>query len=973
MDVGVVRQEVGDFSFSCTIQATSNRWQVFPPNYPPPGWYYAYSYGGGAAGIRGTNIGAGMHGNSDGDVYIALSGVAQGVVTPTVTIGPAKVGDYTGAGAATVTITAPGKKLREYVAVDASTGVRTLRRGWQTSGYTTGTIRVECGESVREGTFDATNLAVFDISISCTQVGHVGDAASVTGISFGGSAFTLTPLTYYMPGLDLAQEAGSESEIVITGSSITNTVLVEDGGFPGYITIGLPYKMTFNPASFNTDYSNPVTNIEYTVDNILKWNSSTEEYEPLTYTAATTVCIYNTSGFPDTFPGNDYKWADGVDPEPVIEIVVAGQHLIDIGEMDENWNFYNDPAVNPYEESPVAQTSAVKVNDIVSKIRVIPLGTALTSTDPWWTGGVFTIAQDATLDVWPATVAAESNVAASGTNNEIVTTTGAAASPNITYSYPTRWPLRRDYMAAYDLLIGGVLDYYWMISGPNKTDATDLQTWKDDVTTEGNGCWESRSYLQFDIVAPKNGTIKLEIDYTSPIGTFYVGSGAANVNKHFKNTILSYEVAVTTGTNTCVIDLSCPAEQIIPAGLYKMWHVNTLKFTLPDATGVEAWQFNPAAFTLIPGGGATPIEANRFICDNAYMTAQNIKFAAFSDGKDVLELGRNYGYSMIPNPVTGKEYAYYYRLPEEKMTDNWKASQVLSGESTLAVAISPFYLEAELDVQAGWGATYTAPLDSADNKDSADNYLCESFHWEDMRYKDGVIEFSPYIESAQVVSGAAFAFNHEMVIYGAIHGLLKSAEGEARIRSSATDPVYLYRQLYYPWGTYDSAEPHHDKELNTRTYTRVGSTLANGQGEFIFDSLPTGGRPIDPHYRYGISATDLGETTTEDLLDFDAVEIRHRYYTPCNGKLYVDLVSVVNRYGVMHRFYLRGSTIFMKSRVVKNAMSTDEVQVAILTGTISNLWAEYKDNYLYVGAKVNDTTERVFVSADEGETWSEVV
>ena len=273
MDVGVVRDEVGDFRFSCTATIIVDKWQVYTPSYPPPGWYYAYKHGSCTAGVNGTtSIAAALYADNYGDVYISIDRFGLGVVTPTVTIGPSKVGDYTlGGVTAAITITLPGKKLREYVDTDAETGERVLRRGWQTSDYTTGTIRIECEGSIREGTFDVSSLTSFIIGLSCLQVGNVGDQASIDAIGFSGEDFILSPLTYYMPGLDLEQEAGSEAEIVVTGSSITNTVLVEDGGFSGFINIGLPYKMIFNPASFNTDYTHPVTNIEYTVDAIEKW------------------------------------------------------------------------------------------------------------------------------------------------------------------------------------------------------------------------------------------------------------------------------------------------------------------------------------------------------------------------------------------------------------------------------------------------------------------------------------------------------------------------------------------------------------------------------------------------------------------------------------------------------------------------------------------------------------------------------
>ena len=288
---------------------------------------------------------------------------------------------------------------------------------------------------------------------------------------------------------------------------------------------------------------------------------------------------------------------------------------------------------------------------------------------------------------------------------------------------------------------------------------------------------------------------------------------------------------------------------------------------------------------------------------------------------------------------------------------------------------SPLILEDILNMQVGWTATYTSPLDTTYNKDDDDNYMCTGFAWRDLRHLyDGVgtgdVWFSPLVDIFNLTPGFEYTVYIEGVMRGGIQGILRSEDGTEAVRNAGSTSVHLYMLEF------DPANP-------TTAYSYVSSTGTDAQGMFYFGDLKrTGGEEETGNKRryYGVSSTYYELSAEPADLEFSNLTVRDRQITTCNigtfspavvGEL-LRVTLAGNRFGVSHVFYMDGNTLYRSSKV-KHAKEYEREAVVTLPAYAGSLWSCYYGNTLLVGGHIADGSDFILKSEDEGITWADVI
>jgi len=332
--------------------------------------------------------------------------------------------------------------------------------------------------------------------------------------------------------------------------------------------------------------------------------------------------------------------------------------------------------------------------------------------------------------------------------------------------------------------------------------------------------WANYSYLSLQMIAPRNGTIRVAVDYSVPsvsdpcyTGFAYRFGEDADLFGGWDYTRasfrLTWDVPVVAGDHTYLLDLACNLEGAIPAA-YRIQVVSEVTFTLLDNEGEtdEDWELVELQLVEDPGetGRAAPTEhlyvrykpswswidpAWKDDDEQAVHAPENwFGFGGCVDGMPCLQV--DYGYDESFGR-TGQEKGLLYiqRRQHNPLSE-------ATGRLDYAKSLGRWHNE--LSWQEGFECTWPAtdPLYQADNEDADGETLAPAMYWWDMRQSNESVNWADVplglcagnIEVAAGIPYKVLFYKHPR---GRVHGLkLLTVDGVTSRSRSETGAVDFY-------------------------------------------------------------------------------------------------------------------------------------------------------------------------------------
>ncbi|MFA5715712.1 MAG: hypothetical protein WC998_08225, partial [Candidatus Paceibacterota bacterium] len=392
-------------------------------------------------------------------------------------------------------------------------------------------------------------------------------------------------------------------------------------------------------------------------------------------------------------------------------------------------------------------------------------------------------------------------------NNDLWTVAAGASAPAVSRSWLTRKWLRLDRLS------GGYtpgLQYHvdWPIMSkanlPIATTGDDPAWWSaatGGVDSEDIYDWSNYRYILLGLTAARAGTVRLTVSYSvpAPSDPCYVGASWRYEEFSYTSTsyTLTYDIAVTAGAGTYLVDLTLNREGQSIDKEYSLKVVDSVALSLPanPSGSDEQYELTGLSIVLDPGetGRAEPSSHILMRYKPAWDWSSNwFGFGAVIDGKPALQY--DYGYDS-PWGYTRKEVGPLYIRRSEHNPD-------YEGEaSRLDAAKALNDLRTELAVQEGITATWPTPTpeNSANNKDADDAQVDSALYWWDLlQSSEGLntanCEVALCAGTYNNVAGCAYNIRFYKYPRGALHGLALNGAGTA-VKRSETDLIDVYEAL----------------------------------------------------------------------------------------------------------------------------------------------------------------------------------
>jgi len=616
--------------------------------------------------------------------------------------------------------------------------------------------------------------------------------------------------------------------------------------------------------------------------------------------------------------------------------------------VDQDWREANNEDVGGEDETQNDQRAGLCMWPLTATDRVVA---------PHWSSG-FAITHLSSIDIndtygLPSRASpwtAGAGVTVDPADNDTWTVTAGASAPAVSRSILTRYWLRMDRLADHldDPEAEHNPDWPIMLKAnlPITTTLDDPDWWSSatgGVDAEDIFNLAEFSYLQFGITAPRAGTVRLILDYSVPsvydpcytdFGHRFGAEGEWTYTKTARQ--VSYDIAVTAGANTALVDLMLPAEHVFPVDSYRLQILDSITVELPanDGETDDVWTLTALALVLDPGEGERTepeghIEA-RFKPSWAW-GSNWFGFGALVDGKPSLCF--DYGYSSYRGKEWGPLYiGHRQHNPESALTDRLDYAKPLA---TLC---------AELGYQEGWTTTWPSggPEASAENKDADDATVDSSLYWWDIKQSTIDITLSD-LEVAlccgtyTIAAGVPYDLRYYKYPRGAVHGILLSGDWAGRVRD-AVDAVEI-------WDASDGA------------WTLIDTVATDEHGRFAYLGLRELGGP----YRIGQDGNAL--TVINRSYTFD------RLLAAISYEPYIDvdecgLTWLVTESGGALRVY------YLDARESPEQMEV--AQPTALTGYSRPSIAVRGGELLVAATETAAGDTLLWSSYDRGETWTEV-
>lgn len=323
----------------------------------------------------------------------------------------------------------------------------------------------------------------------------------------------------------------------------------------------------------------------------------------------------------------------------------------------------------------------------------------------------------------------------------------------------------------------------------------------EDITN-----WANYAYIEMQLDAPRGGIVRLEVDYWVPqiydpcytsfraeFGNYFEGEYEAWTLTRTAHT-LTYDIEVSAGLGTYLIDLVSNREGVIPVDSERIQVVSKLTLRLPGNDGDvdEQWELTGLDLVKDTGepGRPEPDEhlAVRYkpswswIDPNWRDTSEGSEhapedwfgFGGVNDGLSCLQVDCGYNASF---GRTAKEKGLLY-IQFRQHDPDYEGPNV---RLDYAKALGRWY--AELNWQEGFEVTWPSPGPEASiyNQDS-NGGMVDGMYWWDLRHSDETLDLTdvPVALCAGTWAMAA-GVPYEMRFYkyprGKIHGLLVDAMG----------------------------------------------------------------------------------------------------------------------------------------------------------------------------------------------------
>ena len=314
--------------------------------------------------------------------------------------------------------------------------------------------------------------------------------------------------------------------------------------------------------------------------------------------------------------------------------------------------------------------------------------------------------------------------------------------------------------------------------------------------------WANYRYVQLGITAPKNGTLRMTVEYSVPsvadpcyTGFAYRFGDLADLFGGWEYSradyTLSYDIPVVAGAGTYLVDLVESVERIVPRASRRIQVVSSITIDLlaNNTVAAEDWELTSLALVEDTGepGRAEPdthfvarfkpswswLDPNyRDDSEDAVHAPMNwFGFGGIIDGLDCLEI--DYGYNTSFGQ-TGKERKLLY-IQYAQHNPLSEATGLIHSAKSLG------RWRNELSWQEGFDITWpgTDPLLQAENKDAYDGQVDGSMYWWDLAQSDEETDWTDTsialcAGSYTMASGVAYDVRFHKYPRGALHGIALS-------------------------------------------------------------------------------------------------------------------------------------------------------------------------------------------------------
>lgn len=642
------------------------------------------------------------------------------------------------------------------------------------------------GEEVEIGdTYQSTVQIIYNKAPAANTVyGRIRD------INWGTSAVGGSQVYLYKPGLagDIPDPTGAAgwsrtwttnaAYRVSAGNTVemvhlTGTTSVASNEWDG--TCLAPMMVTVYPLDAKFDASGPDYGITYT-SNFETWDADTSAYIPDEFSEPYGIVQSHATWL------YEYEWRRYTGPDFQVRVT-------------DQWRTDNNEDVGG---------STASQNDALAAICTWGLTETNCTDNPWWASGFgFTCASSIDIndtEGMPSRASpwtAGAGVTVDPGDNDLWTVAAGATAPVVLRSLATRYWLRMnrlsggytpgaEYHPDWPIMLKANLDIGTTGDDPDWWDSGAGGVDSEDITN-----WANRRYLLLGINAARAGTVRLTVTYTVPhpsdpcytCADHRWGEFSYDTSTYTR----SYDVAVSAGANSKLIDLVLNREKASITGAYRMHIVDSVSIALPanPSGSPEAYTLTGLELVLDPGEGARAEPAShhafRFVPSWDWINNRWFGFGGVTDGKDVLEL--EYGYT-CQNIETKLAYVQESEhCPESGLETRLDAAKTLGR------------LHNELSWQEGFTPTWPSPgpEGSAENKDADDGTVDSSLYWWDVRQSTenltlSSLEVALCAGTYNLVAGVEYTLYVYKYPRGGIHGIAVNT-GYTSVFRNETDLV----------------------------------------------------------------------------------------------------------------------------------------------------------------------------------------
>jgi len=387
-----------------------------------------------------------------------------------------------------------------------------------------------------------------------------------------------------------------------------------------------------------------------------------------------------------------------------------------------------------------------------------------------------------------------------------------------------------------------------------------------------------------------------------------------------------------TGLQTFYIDLRCPHEgNLVRGALQHVDYIEISGFPVPD-TGTHSWTMNFGNLELTDGPvvGTNPGETH--LCldfKRAWDWSSNFfGLAGLHDGASILAI--QYGTEDYEKRERGLKYTQLQQhCPLSEATTDLTYCKDLG---TLA---------AELSLQEGFDASFSLSNYDSRFKDADGNYLFgpTEAKWWWLRYvPDGTVPLSDacVVRSAEIVPGVPYKFHLEHFLQGKFHGLLKTAGGLIRDRSSSGPTVT-------------------GRNTETEATYSGGPFSSDVHGRWKSEPVP------EDDWLYDVV---VGSESSNGML------ITNRSYTELTGSLVGPECLYINNQGVLYRVLGMAKHLWIQLSPFTGVWDRPKIILATASDP-HELTAYQRGGVIYIQWTDADGRHECF-TADEGRTVTQV-